>query len=230
MSWAAVAGAAIGAVGSSMKSDGPSQESKREPWGPAVPWLTQNLKTGQDLQGFYQKNPFSDQQKTGMQNQLGMADQFNSQMMPGLMDFANKGMTSQYQRASGGAPGSGAGYGGAPRQAGLLSTGAGPFLAPKTQAFGQVDWDKINPFSAQNGLGTTQAAAPAADPFAGLTPEQIAQLLMLLQNTGGLGNGAGPGGIGNSTGGPGSTGTGADGSAGGVGTGAGGTGVGGSGD
>jgi hypothetical protein len=218
MAWYNLGGAAIGAIASSQSSDGPSQESKKEPWGPAVPWLTQNLKTGQDLQGFYQKNPFSDQQKIGMQNQLGMADQFNSQMMPGLMGFANKGMTSQYQRASGGAPGSGAGYGGAPRQAGLLSSGAGPFSAPKTQAFGQVDWDKINPFSAQNGLGTTQAAAPAADPLAGLTPEQIQQLMQMLGGYGGpLGQYGG--------GGNGATGTGNAGSAGtgGVGGGVGGT-------
>ena len=190
MSWAAVAGATIGAVGSSMKSDGGSQESKREPWAPAIPWLTDNLKTGQDLQKFYQQNPFSAQQKTGMQNQLGMADQFNSQMMPGLMDFANKGMTSQYQRGAGGAPGSMAGYGGAQRQPGLLSSGAGPFSAPKTQAFGLIDWQAQNPFSEQNGVATTQAAATPqiADQLASLTPDQLERLLMMLGGTGGSGD------------------------------------------
>lgn len=194
MSWAAVAGAAIGAVGSSMKSDGGSTEAKREPWGPAVPWLTQNLKTGQDLQGFYQRNPFSAQQKTGMQNQLGMADQFNSQMMPGLMDFANKGMTSQYQRGSGGAPGSGAGYGGAQRQPGLLSSGQGAFSAPKTQPFGLIDWQGQNPFSPQNGIAATQAETPApTDQLSALSPDQLQKLLQLLQN-GGDGGGPGAGG------------------------------------
>jgi hypothetical protein len=191
MAWYNLGGAAIGAIASSQSSDGPSQESKREPWGPAVPWLTANLKTGQDLQGFYQKNPFSQQQKTGMQNQLGMADQFQGQMMPGLMDFANKGMTSQYRRASGGAPGSMSGYGGAQRQAGLLSSGQGPFSAPKTQAFGLIDWSAQNPFSEQNGVGTTQAAAPqTADQLASLTPDQLERLLMML---GGAGGGGGPG-------------------------------------
>ena len=92
-----------GGLLSSQESDGPSQESKKEPWAPAIPWLTSNLKTGQDLQKFYQQNPFGAQQKIGMQNQLGMADQFQGQMMPGLMDFANKGMTSSYQRGAGGA-------------------------------------------------------------------------------------------------------------------------------
>lgn len=218
MSWAAVAGATIGAVGSSMKSDGGSQEQKREPWAPAIPWLTANLKTGQDLQKFYQQNPFGAQQKIGMQNQLGMADQFNSQMMPGLMDFANKGMTSSYQRGAGGAPGSMAGYGGAQRQPGLLSSGAGPFSAPKTQAFGLIDWQAQNPFSEQNGVATTQAAAApqTADQLASLTPDQLERLLMMLGGTGGgLGNGAtgtgnagsaGTGGVGGGVGGTGGSG------------------------
>ncbi len=222
MSWVNVGGAVIGAVASSQQSDGPTQQTSREPWGPAVPWLTQNLKTGQDLQGFYQKNPFSDQQKVGMQNQLSMADQFNGQTMPGLLDFANKGMTSQYQRARGGVPGSGAGYGGAASPAGLLSMGQGPFSAPKTQAFGQIDWAKNNPFSAQNGISTTQTQQ--TDPLAGLTPDQIAKLLALLnpdfltQAGGGFGSSGGIGGIG-----AGSSGNAGSGGTGGVGGGVGGT-------
>lgn len=206
-----------GGLLSSQDSAGPSQESKKEPWAPAIPWLTANLKTGQDLQKFYQQNPFGAQQKIGMQNQLGMADQFNSQMMPGLMDFANRGMTSSYQRGAGGAPGSMAGYGGAPRQAGLLSSGAGPFSAPKTQAFGLIDWQAQNPFSEQNGVATTQAAAPqTADQLASLTPDQLERLLMMLGGTGGgLGNGAtgtgnagsaGTGGVGGGVGGTGGSG------------------------
>ena len=185
-----LATAGIGAYQSSKSSDGGSQESKKEPWAPAIPWLTANLKTGQDLQKFYQQNPFGAQQKIGMQNQLGMADQFNSQMMPGLMDFANKGMTSQYQRGAGGAPGSMAGYGGAQRQPGLLSSGAGPFSAPKTQAFGLIDWQAQNPFSEQNGVATTQAAAAPqiADQLASLTPDQLERLLMMLGGTGGSGD------------------------------------------
>ena len=182
--------AAVGAYSASKAGKGATQTQNREPWGPAVPWLTDNLKTGQDLQNYYQRNPFSDQQKIGMQNQLGMADQFNSQMMPGLMDFANKGMTSQYQRGAGGAPGSVAGYGGAQRQPGLLSSGAGPFSAPKTQAFGLIDWQAQNPFSEQNGVATTQAAATpqTADQLASLTPDQLERLLMMLGGTGGSGD------------------------------------------
>lgn len=192
---AGLATAAAGAYSASQSGKGKTETATKDPWGPAVPWLTANLKTGQDLQGFYQKNPFSDQQKIGMQNQLGMADQFNSQMMPGLMDFANKGMTGQYQRASGGAPGSGAGYGGAARQAGLLSSGAGPFSAPKTQAFGLIDWDKANPFSAQNQVAQT-AAPTSNDALAGLTPEQIQKLLALIEERTG-GEGISDGGFGN---------------------------------
>ena len=207
-----------GGLLSSQDSAGPSQESKKEPWAPAIPWLTANLKTGQDLQKFYQQNPFGAQQKIGMQNQLGMADQFQGQMMPGLMDFANKGMTSQYQRGAGGAPGSMAGYGGAQRQPGLLSSGAGSFSAPKTQAFGLIDWQAQNPFSEQNGVATTQAAATpqTADQLASLTPDQLERLLMMLGGTGGgLGNGAtgtgnagsaGTGGVGGGVGGTGGSG------------------------
>lgn len=47
--------------------------------------------------------------------------------MPGLMDFANKGMTSSYARQTGGAPGSGGGYGGDVRPGGLTQSGQGPF-------------------------------------------------------------------------------------------------------
>jgi hypothetical protein len=154
------------------------------------------------LQGFYQKNPFSDQQKIGMQNQLGMADQFNSQMMPGLMDFANKGMTSSYQRGAGGAPGSMAGYGGAQRQPGLLSSGAGPFSAPKTQGFGLIDWDAQNPYSKNNPNGIGGTPAPAAAQAStgmgleGLTPEQLEKLLIMLSGDDGYGGYGGGDGVG----------------------------------
>lgn len=188
--------AALGAYSASQSGKGKTETATKDPWGPAVPWLTANLKTGQDLQGFYQNNPFSDQQKIGMQNQLGMADQFQQQMMPGLMDFANRGMTGQYQRASGGAPGSMSGYGGAQRPAGLLSNGAGPFSAPKMQAFGQIDWDAQNPFSEQNQVAQTAAPATSGDALAGLTPEQIQKLLALIEERTG-GEGISDGGFGN---------------------------------
>lgn len=61
MAWAAVAGAAIGVVGSQMgsKGGGGAQTASKEPWGDAAPWLRENLRIGQDLQGKYAQNPFS---------------------------------------------------------------------------------------------------------------------------------------------------------------------------
>lgn len=105
MAWAAVAGAAIGAVGSSMGGGGGgggSQTASKEPWAEAAPWIKDNIKTGQDLQRYYQQNPFNSLQQTGYQNQFSDLDQFRNQMAPGLMNFANKLMGSNYQRASAG--------------------------------------------------------------------------------------------------------------------------------
>ena len=128
-----------------------SSSSTRDPWAAAQPYLRQNLQNNANLQAFYQQNPFNQQQKTGYQNQNNLIDQFNGQVAPGLLSMANGLTTQTYQRARGGAPGSGAGYGGTPQAAGnvqgLLS---GPFSMPQQQALGQIDWGAMNPYSQQN--------------------------------------------------------------------------------
>ena len=116
----------------------------------AMPYAKKNLETNQFLQQFYQQNPFNQQQKTGYQNQNNLIDQFNGQVAPQMLNFANGLIGQSYQRQRGGAPGSGAGYGGLLQQAGMRQNSpqglmSGPFSAPQHQAFGQIDWDKMNP-------------------------------------------------------------------------------------
>ena len=107
--------------------DTQTQTSTSEPWGPAQPFLLRNLKDTEALGNYYKKNPFNSQQIESYSNLVGDQRHLRDNVMPGLLDFANKGMTSNYQRATGGAMGRGAGYGGAERPAGLLSSGTGPF-------------------------------------------------------------------------------------------------------
>ena len=80
-------------------------------------------------------------------------DNFNQNMMPGLMDFANQMMTSRYERQRGGPAGSGAGYGGGVVPGGMRSGGVGPFSAPQMQSYGLLDWNALNPFA--NGVAGT---------------------------------------------------------------------------
>lgn len=132
----------------------------------ALPYAKQNLQINDQLQKFYQANPFNDQQKTGYQNQNNLIDQFNGQVAPGLLGMANNMMGQSYQRQRGGTPGSGAGYGGLMQGGGMQQNApqglmAGPFSAPTHQAFGKIDFDKMNPFSEQN---KTAVTPPAFDP------------------------------------------------------------------
>ena len=105
MSFGAVAGAVVGGImggGGGGGGGGGSQTASKEPWAEAAPWIKDNIKTGQDLQRYYQQNPFNSLQQTGYQNQFADLDHFRNQMAPGLMNFANKLMGSNYQRAAAG--------------------------------------------------------------------------------------------------------------------------------
>lgn len=80
MTWGAVAGAAIGVVGSAMSSGGDknggagTQTVDRAPWAAAQPWITNNLAQGQRLQTAYQNQPFSGAQNQAYQNQANQSD------------------------------------------------------------------------------------------------------------------------------------------------------------
>jgi hypothetical protein len=65
-------------------SQGATQTASKEPWSAAIPWLTQNLNYGQNLQGYYQNNPFNALQQGAYANLLNGNDYIN-RMIPGLL-------------------------------------------------------------------------------------------------------------------------------------------------
>jgi hypothetical protein len=162
--WPAIISAGIGLLGMNQQKQANSQAADQTAQAnaannalrnQAMPYALNNLKTNDYLQKFYQKQPFNDQQKAGFQNQNNLIDQFNGQVAPGLLNFGNSMMGQSYSRQKGGAPGSAAGYGGLLQGAGMQAApSAGLFSAPTHQAFGQINWDKQNPFSAENLKGT----------------------------------------------------------------------------
>ena len=184
------AGAIIGGIAGAAGNSGSTtntQTATRDPWGPAQPYIMRNLQDQQSLQDYYKKNPFSAQQQAGFNNTFADADHFRSSVAPGLLGFANNAMGGSYERQRGGAPGSGAGYGGEVRpggmRSGLLSSGpfsvspyisageaearstgpmpdgsAMPRVQPSGGRFGQVDFAAANPFT----NGAIPAPAPAA--------------------------------------------------------------------
>ena len=114
-------GGLFGAGASGDTKTGATQS--RDPWAPAQPFILKNLQNESNLQDYYQKTPFNQQQQQGYSNLFGDIGNFRDSVAPGLMDFANKGMTTSYQRQQGGAPGS-VGYGGG---GGNVQSGQGPF-------------------------------------------------------------------------------------------------------
>ena len=72
MTWGAIGGAVVGGIMSD--SGGGGQTATKEPWAEAAPWLKENLRLGQQLQGQYQANPFSATQQQAYMNQFGNSD------------------------------------------------------------------------------------------------------------------------------------------------------------
>ena len=140
-------GGLFGAASSGNTTTGATQS--RDPWGPAQPHILRNLQNEADLQSYYQKTPFNAQQQQGYSNLFGDIGNFRDNVAPGLMDFANRGMTSSYQRQRGGAPGSGGGYGGAVQPGGMSQSGQGPFsVARGVQQNGLLDLNGAqNPYT-----------------------------------------------------------------------------------
>lgn len=79
-----VAGAVVGGLMGGSSSGGSVQQSKN-PWAAAVPWLQSNLQTGQNLQGYYQANPFNGIQQ-GAYNNLLSGNNYINNMVPGLLN------------------------------------------------------------------------------------------------------------------------------------------------
>lgn len=134
--------------------DTQTQTQTNSPWAPAQPYMLRGMEDTEKLRNYYQKNPFNQQQIESYSNLFNDNNNFRSNIAPGLMNFANSGMTGQYQRATGGRPGSGAGYGG-PRQpggrtGGLLGATQGPFSMAQSggQSGGLLDLNNAqNPFA-----------------------------------------------------------------------------------
>ena len=162
-------GGLFGAASSGDTKTGGTQS--RDPWAPAQPYILKNLQNESDLQGYYQKTPFNAQQQQGYSNLFGDIGNFRDNVAPGLLDFANKGMTGGYQRQRGSVPGS-VGYGGG---GGNVQSGQGPFSVARGA---QVQNPMIDLNGAMNPY-TNGAIKPA---------EQIAYEAM----TGGLLGGSAP--------------------------------------
>lgn len=107
----ALVGGLLGAAGSGNTTKGGTET--KDPWAPAQPYILKNLQNEADLQNYYQKTPFNAQQQQGYSNLFGDIGNFRDNVAPGLMDFANRGMATNYQRQRGSAPGS-IGYGAQP--------------------------------------------------------------------------------------------------------------------
>ncbi len=163
-----VAGAVVGGLMGG--DDEQTQTQNRDPWAPAQPWLKQNLQTGQNLQGYYEQNPFNSIQQTAYQNMASDMDNYRSNINPGLMEFANKLMGTNYSRTGGQqmprnqsmGQSSPLAYG---TQTRPMQAQGGPFVAGPSQSYGLLNFAELNPFTAKNGVAKTPAAAaPAAAP------------------------------------------------------------------
>lgn len=163
MSFAAIAGPIAGSIVGGLMSDGEEQTATKEPWSAAAPWLRENIAQGQNLQAYYQQNPWNSLQQTGYQNIYGDLDNFRNSIAPGMMDFANRLMGTNYSR--GGAtmqnkpqamPRSGAQSGNGGMLSGLLSAAqpgqqsrgsSGPFSVSPGQSYGLLDFNALNPYN-----------------------------------------------------------------------------------
>jgi len=159
---AAILGPIAGSVVGGLMSDGgEEQTATKEPWSAAAPWLRENIAQGQNLQAYYQQNPWNSLQQTGYQNIYGDLDNFRNSIAPGMMDFANRLMGTNYSR--GGAtmqnkpqamPRSGAQSGNGGMLSGLLSGAgqqsrgsSGPFSVSPGQSYGLLDFRALNPYN-----------------------------------------------------------------------------------
>ena len=149
---AAILGPIAGSVVGGLMSDGggEQQTATKEPWSAAAPWLRQQLEQGQNLQAYYQQNPWNNLQQTAYQNTFSDIDQFRNSMAPGLMDFANRLMGQNYSR--GGTQPMGNMQQTKPQaMSGLLSGQSGgqsgPFSVAPSRSYGLLDFKALNPYN-----------------------------------------------------------------------------------
>lgn len=97
---AQIGGMLGGAIGGDSQTNGGAgtQSSSRDPWGPAQAYMRQGLDNTSQLQKFYNKTPFNPQQIQQYSNLFNDIGNFRENIMPGLMNFSNAGMSQGYQR------------------------------------------------------------------------------------------------------------------------------------
>lgn len=155
---AAILGPVAGAVVGGLMSDGggEQQTATKEPWSAAAPWLRQQLEQGQNLQAYYQQNPWNNLQQTAYQNTFSDVDQFRNSMAPGLMDFANRLMGQNYSRGGATArmPMGNMQQTKPQAMGGLLSLlsgqsggQSGPFSVAPNRSYGLLDFNALNPYN-----------------------------------------------------------------------------------
>ena len=150
---AAILGPVAGAVVGGMMGgdDQQSQTASKEPWAEAAPWLKDNIKTGQDLQRYYQQSPFNQPQQQGYQNLFSDIDNYRDNVSPGLMQIANK-----YLQRNGG------------QGMSLLNTAPQGQQGAQGQqggamAHGLLNFQNLNPFTSTTN-GIPQPPPPQAPP------------------------------------------------------------------
>ena len=154
MSFAAIAGPIAGAVVGGLMSDGGEQQTAtKEPWSAAAPWLRQQLEQGQNLQAYYQQNPWNNLQQTAYQNTFSDIDNFRNSIAPGLMGFANRLMGTNYSRGGTTArmPMGNMQQTKPQAMGGLLSGRSGgpsgPFSVAPNRSYGLLDFNALNPYN-----------------------------------------------------------------------------------
>ena len=158
MSFGAVAASVAGAAVGGLMSDGggEQQTATKEPWSAAAPWLRQQLEQGQNLQAYYQQNPWNALQQNAYQNTFSDIDQFRNSMAPGLMDFANRLMGTNYSRGGTTArmPMGNMQQTKPQAMGGLLSLlsgqsggQSGPFSVAPSRSYGLLDFNALNPYN-----------------------------------------------------------------------------------
>lgn len=154
----AILGPVAGAVVGGLMSDGggEQQTATKEPWSAAAPWLRQQLEQGQNLQAYYQQNPWNNLQQTAYQNTFSDIDNFRNSMAPGLMDFANRLMGQNYSRGGATArmPMGNMQQTKPQAMGGLLSLlsgqsggQSGPFSVAPNRSYGLLDFNALNPYN-----------------------------------------------------------------------------------
>lgn len=88
--WGSIIGGVLGAAGNS-GSKTQSQDTTRQPWANAAPWLQKSVDRGSQLQDFYQQNPFSPAQQQAYGNQFALSDNYRATMPQLMQTMSNQG-------------------------------------------------------------------------------------------------------------------------------------------